>query len=114
MIQFKKIAFASVALALTGMFAAVAPAYAQTVGAVTAIYADPPNNVAPMGDYFIIELSVDGKCGSKWFHISRAASNQKEVAAMAMTALAADKRLGVYVTACSGKRNIISHGVLIQ
>jgi len=98
--------FAAMALALTGLFGGTSLAYAQTTsttGTVESVHGDP-------GQYFVIALSQAGRCGSKFFHIDRSTANYKDMVAISLTAFSANKRMTVYVTSCSGERNIISHG----
>ena len=112
--SYKKVVFAAITLAFIGMAATTSTAYAQsseTTGNVVGIWNDP-------GSEFVFTLDRNGTCGSQQFHISRSSSNYKEMVAMVLTALAANKTLGVYVTGCKmmygTNRNIISHGFLLR
>ena len=95
-------------MAMAGMIAWTVPADAQNVtsGTITAVYGDP-------GD-FVVELSQAGSCGSRFFHIQRANPNFKEMVAVSLTAFAASKTMGFFVTSCSGDRNITSHGFALR
>ena len=107
---YKKMISMAAALAVFGMIATTSTAQAQTTesrGTVTTVYNDP-------GNEFLFALSVNGRCGSAIFHISRTATNYKEMVAMVLTALATNKTLGAWVTSCRGDRNIISHGYLLR
>lgn len=111
MIQFKKTSFATAGLALMGMFVGISAAYAQTTttsGLVVGYYAEGANNTVP-GDYFTIQLSEAGRCGSKYFHINRSLSQYKEAVVLAASANATNRYVTAYVTGCSGNRNIITH-----
>ncbi|MCL2258892.1 MAG: hypothetical protein FWC18_03585 [Cystobacterineae bacterium] len=110
----KKVVSITMALALAGMAVISSSAYAQSyeaTGTVSGIWNEP-------GDEFIFTLNNKGICGSQHFHISRANSNYKEMVAMVLTALAANKTVGVYVTGCrtmyGTNRNIISHGFILR
>lgn len=104
--------FAHIALrsALVVLAAAATPLAAQPVtnhsGQIVAIFPDPSD--------FVVQLSVNGRCGSNFFHVQRANQNFKEMAAAAYTAFAATKTMGFYVTSCSGDRNIVSHGYILR
>lgn len=85
------------------------PAVAQVTtheGAIVRIYPDPSD--------FVVELSVAGRCGSKFFHVRRANENFREMVAAAYTAFSAAKTMGFFVTSCGGDRNIVSHGFIIR
>jgi hypothetical protein len=73
-------------------------------GRVVAGFADPSD--------FVIELDKPGECGSKYFHIRRNKANFREVAAAALTAVAAGKPMLLFVESCQGDRNILSHGAV--
>jgi hypothetical protein len=84
------------------MLWAIAPASAaEKTGMPVAVYADP-------GD-FVIELSVAGDCGSKFYHIQRNRTNFKEVVALLLTAYSSGKKVKAFVESCWGDRNIMSH-----
>jgi hypothetical protein len=82
------------------------PAQALTVvnGRIVATYADP--------DDFVIELNAPGICGSKFFHVKRAAKNFREMTAVALVAVAGAKNMTMFVESCAGDRNILSHGAV--
>jgi hypothetical protein len=101
--------------ALASMAAVVAlcgPAYSQPVdGRPGIVFADP-------SDLVIGLVGINGPCGpallpplppSNLFHAQRANINFREVVAVTLTAYAAGKFMTLFVTGCSGNRNIISH-----
>jgi hypothetical protein len=101
---------AATRLFLASALALAAPAAAQPVtvseGAIVRIYPDPSD--------FVVELSVAGRCGSRFFHTRRTNVNFREMATAAFTAFAANKTMGFFVTGCAGDRNIASHGFIIR
>ncbi len=101
--KIRKLAAASIILLSTGW---AATAENVTSGRVVGTFADPND--------FVIELDTAGRCGSKWFHIQRAKPNFKEMAAVAMTALASNKKLMLFVERCVQDRNILSHGAAMS
>jgi hypothetical protein len=83
------------------------PARSQNIvtGSVLYIYADPSD--------FVFEMSVSGRCGSKFFHIQRSQTNFKEVVASVMIGFSDAKQVTAWVTSCGtplgNDRNLISH-----
>lgn len=93
---------------LIAVTAWIAPAYADLTvvdGKVTATYVDP--------DDLVIELDVVGQCGSNFFHVQRARTNFKEMAAAALVAVAGGKQMILFVESCVSDRNILSHGAVL-
>ncbi|MCL2876427.1 MAG: hypothetical protein FWF12_09115 [Betaproteobacteria bacterium] len=121
----KKAIFATVGLAFVGMIASVptvhavlppgVKAYTEAKGNVTGVWNDPVR-------YFVFNLNTRGPCGGISFLVDRTKENYKEMVAMVLTAIAANKQVGAYVVDCgnpsgnpsySNDKNIISHGFII-
>lgn len=97
-------------IGLAGLVAVSSYAYAQTVpawrqGVIKSIYADP--------SHVVLELSVNGPCGENLYNIPKTNGNFQEFVSLMYTAAAGGKQANVYVTSCSGARNVLSHGQVI-
>jgi hypothetical protein len=99
---------AMLSMGVAALISSAQPAFAQerTSGAINGVFPDPSD--------FVILLDRNGKCGSPFFHIQRENLNFKEVVAVSLTAFAMGKAMTVFVTSCSGDRNIISHGFTVR
>lgn len=97
-------------LTLPLLLAAVAspsgPTHAQaltvTGGTIANLFADPSD--------VVVELSKAGSCGSKYFHIQRAATNFRELTSVALTAFTGGRVMTFFVKGCFADRNVVSHG----
>ena len=99
----KKITLVALLLAIVGGFSgSVYAALTVTIGKPLEVFADPSD--------VVVALDTAGTCGSKYFHIQRANTNFKELAAVVLTAHSSGKTLRLFVASCSGDRNILSHG----
>ena len=121
MIKRKTTFFAAMALTFAGMFAGASPAYANSENVestVHSVWNEP-------GKEFIFILNANSKeCGTSMYHFDRSKENYKEMVAMVLTALATNKKIGVFLTAnekgekCpihyGTKRNIVSHGYVLK
>jgi len=106
--SFKKVVLSTFALAAL----AVSPAHAQPAefnGTILKIW-----NEATSGSEFIFTLSVNGRCGTPHFQVSRSSTNYQEMMAIVLAAFTANKPVGIYVASCRNyqgiSRNIVSHG----
>jgi hypothetical protein len=101
--KMNKNAFVALLMAVVAGFSGSAFAdLTVTIGQPLEVFADPSD--------VVIGLDTAGSCGSKFFHIQRANENFKELTAIVLTAIASGKPLRLFVTSCSGDRNILSHG----
>jgi len=114
--SYKKVVFAACVLACATLVVAVAPAYAQTtetVGNVLKVW-----NEQGSGSEFIFTLSVNGRCGTPHFQVSRSSANYQEMTAIVLAAFTANKKVGMHVASCrnyqGASRNIVSHGYVTQ
>jgi len=60
----------------------------------------------------VLELNIAGPCGTNLYHIQRTSPNFQEMAALMLTGGAQARTVEVYVTSCSGDRNVVSHGAV--
>ena len=97
--------FGFVGLAVTASIASAQSAPAWRQGIIKSIYADHHN--------VVLELNVAGPCGETLYNIPRTNTNFQEFVSLMYTAAAGGKTANVYVTSCSGARNILSHGQAI-
>jgi hypothetical protein len=104
----KKVISFTAALAFAGMVFTTSTAYAQSVtnGNVTFIFGEP--------NALVIQLSQSGMCGSQYFQLDRVKANYKDTMAIALTALATNKTMTLWVIGCVGDRNIISQGSIAR
>ena len=91
-----------IAVALLAFAPAMVSAQAAVTGKPVILSADP-------GD-FVIQLDVNGPCGSAYFHVQRTNRNFREMVSLALTAYATGSTMTLFQTSCAGDRNIISHG----
>ncbi len=91
-----------VAVALLVLVPAMASAQTAVTGKPVILSADPGASV--------IQLDVNGPCGSAYFHVPRTNRNFREMVSLALTAYATGSTMTLFQTGCAGDRNIISHG----
>ena len=73
-------------------------------GKPTVVYSDPSD--------VVVVLNVAGPCGSSFYHIQRTRTNFSVFSDLVKQAFLWNKSLAFDVTACSGDRNILSHGAM--
>src|SRR4051794_33418304 len=106
--------FAIVAFSIAGISSFCESAHAQgvTIGRPLEVFADPSD--------VVIGLDTAGNCQrpgggtSGYFHIPRSNANFRELTAAALSAHSSGKRMRLFVASCSGDRNILSHGSVMN
>ncbi|HYD15013.1 MAG TPA: hypothetical protein VEA77_01300 [Hyphomicrobium sp.] len=90
-------------IALSTLPTAALAQLTHKIGKVTMVFADPAD--------VVVQLSVNGPCGSNFYHIKRSAVNFKEMFEITMTAFETGRNLGLFVKpVCEGTRNVVNHG----